>query len=770
MGRIEMLSYIPALSEAFCLKADDPSLAENIYGLFGIRNPNGDDYHRRLISIKGAAAPYSFSVDGEAIENGLDREHLLGVMDACFEAHLRSHLPEGVCAMHSAGAGVDGGAVAIVGETGVGKTTLALAMAVAGARLLGDEFAYLDLASGLYGHAKYPICLKEGSAKTLGLGTALEKGTKMTSPWGVRSEVFPFERILATLKQAGQRPDHSQATALPLWALIFPQRSEARTDIGIEAVPLRDLPKLLMSSVAGGGPREALLSHIIALAAEKGISLIALRYNDALAAAQALIRHLQTSSCKCSKEGERGSADAVSMNTRLAGGHTMEQVGTETAVSRSNGDVLALNETAGLILGGLNEGKGDEEIAALLEARYDIGHAVALEKVCKTAVIFRAHGVVAEGPKDQAAKYAQPHKPKEVSRRGFTAAAGIIGISIFAPSVMVSGKSRVFTEELLAGTPPNAARGGAVKTAVATTATATKVAPVGPYMRAMLSSIDPGLVISENRGKTQAADNLSLHWFASDSTVAAATSSGDLPATMESPDSMVMPVAGGQEIPVTQVLDGPEDLPKAYRTFGDLLGNPKAYELADCTAQILEVLRKGREQVSAEDRKTVYFGYGDYGLDTSGKDTVLATVFELIGANNAAGGLSPDECRSVDPVQIAAWDPDLVVLSIPEVESGSYRETVIQGLWGETGVLGSKLKVILTPTEPYPWLRQSCFTSQTLGALFVGNALYPEIYSYDMVETATDFCRMYLNQTFDRSQLEAMLAATRLKTLEPIVI
>jgi iron complex transport system substrate-binding protein len=477
------------------------------------------------------------------------------------------------------------------------------------------------------------------------------------------------------------------------------------------------------------------------------------------------------------------------MNYRIAKNCSIEKVGEEVAVTCPTGDVMVLNETAGLILTALSEGLSERDIITCLEENYDIAHETTSFKVSETLRVLQEHGIVVSAQQKPKIEKVIA-KPKSVSRRGFASAAGIIGISLFAPSAMQTEESRAFAHEFLEG---DSLGGWGAEQKVARIWTdslgrmvevpeqVTKVAPYGPYAQAMLESIDPALVVPVNNRGLHASASQSLRTVSSSMTNTAILDTAVL--KREAPDvvvdmadcperltSTIDPAQDESEVPIVHIVTGVGELPKAYRMLGDFLDIPKAYELADYAAQILYTFEQGRSLIDANGRKSVYFGQGEYGLDTRSKNTMLDDVLEMIGADNVAKGLEPGECYGIDPARIAEWNPDMVLLSILDIEYGTERGNVIFGLWGEDGLLGSNCRVVVAPTRPYPWLDRSPLFMQTLGALFVANALYPDIYSYDMAGTTRDYFRMFFNRSLKKSRAEAMIAAAHLKAPDPVTV
>ena len=175
------------------------------------------------VKIQRIGPNYVLRDGGVEIHAG-DSLEALGLLDAAFEWRLRSLASGPVLATHSCAVQLGDGAVAIIGASCAGKTTLGLALGQAGLPLIGDEFGYLDFETGNCWHAEYPISLKPGTAKALGIGGVLGRGIEVTSPHGVRSKLFSVQCVRGAIGSGSV----CCCGCLPLRALIFPKRESMK--------------------------------------------------------------------------------------------------------------------------------------------------------------------------------------------------------------------------------------------------------------------------------------------------------------------------------------------------------------------------------------------------------------------------------------------------------------------------------------------------------------------------------------------------------------
>ena len=77
--------------------------------------------------------------------------------------------------LHAATVEKDGRAIILSGESGSGKSTLAAMLGERGWRLMGDEFALLDLANGMVAPFPRPVSLKNAAIDAVGEGVQADR-------------------------------------------------------------------------------------------------------------------------------------------------------------------------------------------------------------------------------------------------------------------------------------------------------------------------------------------------------------------------------------------------------------------------------------------------------------------------------------------------------------------------------------------------------------------------------------------------------------------
>lgn len=196
---------------------------------------------------------------------------------------------------------------------------------------------------------------------------------------------------------------------------------------------------------------------------------------------------------------------------------------------------------------------------------------------------------------------------------------------------------------------------------------------------------------------------------------------------------------------------------QAYRSLGSVLGcTEKAEELASYADKVLGFAEENRPVIEAGGLKVLYSG-GAYGYEVKGKGTVHGAVLDLVGVQNVAD-LSGTNSTEVSPEQVMVWDPDVVLLSPAD---GFFDLIYADDTWAGVSAVKDK-RVYEVPGEPYEWMDKPPSVQTLLGVLWLGNLLYPGIYSFDMVATAQEFYKLFWGYDLTESEARQLLANSTL--------
>ncbi len=208
-----------------------------------------------------------------------------------------------------------------------------------------------------------------------------------------------------------------------------------------------------------------------------------------------------------------------------------------------------------------------------------------------------------------------------------------------------------------------------------------------------------------------------------------------------------------------------DKMPDAYRTLGKLLGQEKrGEEQAAYIENTVKTAQKNAEKV--KEKKTVYYGCGESGLDCNAAGSVQADVIDIIGAenaivveeiNNAGGG------TQINMEELYINDPDVIILT----SEGSYEMVNSNAQWAKLNAVKND-NVYEIPGVPYCWMSAPPSVNRVLGIWWLGNLVYPDIYDYDMAEKTIEYYSLFFNYDMTAEQANEMLKNSTFKAIDEI--
>ncbi len=210
-------------------------------------------------------------------------------------------------------------------------------------------------------------------------------------------------------------------------------------------------------------------------------------------------------------------------------------------------------------------------------------------------------------------------------------------------------------------------------------------------------------------------------------------------------------------IPVIFIESDLSHMASAFRTLGSLFSREeKGEELALFVEDTLEMAGTNSARITPSMRKSVMYATGPDGQNVFASGSTHAQVISIIGADNAItldtfSNKGTGDAVSMEEILLA--DPDVIVFT-----PGSAYDTVAgDRAWQELEAVrkGSYYEV---PSSPYNWMANPPSMNMLLGVWWLGNLVYPEIYSYDMVEKTQQIYSLLWNRDISAAEAGKLLS------------
>lgn len=201
------------------------------------------------------------------------------------------------------------------------------------------------------------------------------------------------------------------------------------------------------------------------------------------------------------------------------------------------------------------------------------------------------------------------------------------------------------------------------------------------------------------------------------------------------------------------------EMDETYGFMGDLLGvQEKAAELAAYYRDTLEDVQAKAAQIPDNEQIRVYYAEGPEGLQTEPDGSMHIQTLELVGGLNVAGDVEAGGKGGQSPVsfeQVLAWDPD-VIICWNKSSGGAYEEITTDSRWAELKAVQNK-QVYEIPSAPYNWFDRPSSVNRIIGFKWLGNLLYPDIYTYDIIEEVREFYKLFYHYDLTVEEAEELL-------------
>ena len=207
-------------------------------------------------------------------------------------------------------------------------------------------------------------------------------------------------------------------------------------------------------------------------------------------------------------------------------------------------------------------------------------------------------------------------------------------------------------------------------------------------------------------------------------------------------------------IPVIFIEANMESMASAFRTLGKVLSMEERGEaLGAFVDETMAMAAENKGKI--KDKVSVMYTTTADGLGTNAKGSTQAQVLEIVGAENAIVVENVSDKGGGNQINLETAmmaDPDVIIFT----EESIYKEVSTLSGWKEmTAVKNGSYYMV--PTMPYNWLGNPPSMNMLIGVWWLGNLLYPEYYSYSMVDKAREIYSLLWGYDLSVEETETML-------------
>ena len=200
----------------------------------------------------------------------------------------------------------------------------------------------------------------------------------------------------------------------------------------------------------------------------------------------------------------------------------------------------------------------------------------------------------------------------------------------------------------------------------------------------------------------------------------------------------------------------------AYRTLGQILGREEKGEaLGSYCETLVETAGQNAAKIPEDKRLSVMYGTGSSGLGCIAAGSIQGDVIDIVGAENAIVVENPSNSGAGNQLsmeQLYLFDPDVILLSA----GGPFEKIADDAVWSELSAVKNNTYYEI-PIMPYNWMSNPPSLNRLLGIWWLGNLLYPDIYSYSMTEKTKEFYKLFWNYDLTDDEAKALLENSTLK-------
>jgi iron complex transport system substrate-binding protein len=212
-------------------------------------------------------------------------------------------------------------------------------------------------------------------------------------------------------------------------------------------------------------------------------------------------------------------------------------------------------------------------------------------------------------------------------------------------------------------------------------------------------------------------------------------------------------------IPVINVDFDFENMAEAYNFLGEVLNKTeRTDELATYIQDAYNDIEEKKEGILESEKVKVYYAEGPEGLQTDPEGSTHSELISYVGGINIAQvEINEGYGRSTVSIeQLINWDPD-VVLICPENDGTSAYDLFEGSDLYQTIKAVKTGRLYVIPDKPFKWFDRPPSSNRIIGIKWTANALYPDVYQYDMREETKKFYELFYRCTLTEEQVDNLL-------------
>jgi len=190
-------------------------------------------------------------------------------------------------------------------------------------------------------------------------------------------------------------------------------------------------------------------------------------------------------------------------------------------------------------------------------------------------------------------------------------------------------------------------------------------------------------------------------------------------------------------------LDSIDSYVEGYRTLGKIMGKEKrANELSEYIDEKLKFIKEIKNSIPDEKRLSVYYARNANGLESDCENSVHSEVIELVGATNPVKSNKIKNMHvNINLEKLLLLNPDVIITANKHFFKKIFKENKYRYLKAV-----KEKRVYMIPKRPINWIDNPPSFFKILGALWLGQKLYPNYYKYDLEHEKKYFFKLFLQQ------------------------